>query len=164
MSRHDPPRTLSIGLEERGQTVQDFAVGIGIFILAVAFVFSFVPTIISPFADGGGAETAQADRIAATIVDDLEEGEPNHVDLDEFDDTYSEESYDLVDKLGLRSSDGHAFDRVNITVTTIGEEDPTVDLSGGDEYDDQVGASATRIVTDVDGDCDPACKITVRVW
>ena len=35
--------TISTPLEDRGQTTQDFAIGIGVFILAVAFVFSFLP-------------------------------------------------------------------------------------------------------------------------
>lgn len=155
------------GTDERGQTVQDFAVGIGIFILAVAFVFTFVPTIITPFTDAGGAETAQADRIAATIVTNASDGQPNGIDLDEFNSTYgTADSAALNETLGLRSSDGHAFDRVNITIWELDEYgDPNASpiTSGGSAYDSQVGGSATRIVTS-DDNCDPACRLIVRVW
>lgn len=156
---------------DRAQTVQDFAVGVGIFLLAVAFVFTFVPTIITPFADAGGASTAQADRIAATIVEDASTGDGNEIDMDVFDNgnQYDGDSEELADALGLRKSNGHAIDRVNITVVEIdevGHSNPTYVAESGDTYDGQVGASATRIVTTSDGSttCDPACRLTVRVW
>ncbi|MFC3957420.1 DUF7287 family protein [Halovivax cerinus] len=157
---------------DRAQTVQDFAVGIGIFLLAVAFVFTFVPTIITPFEDAGGADAAQADRIAATIVEDASTSGPtNELDWSEFDGgTYDEDSSeDLADELGLRVTDsGNAITRVNITlveIETVAHSNPTVRAGGGDDYDDQVGASATRIVTtDSISNCDPACQLVVRVW
>ncbi|MCW8172625.1 hypothetical protein D8S78_10780 [Natrialba swarupiae] len=46
MSR-ERSRTVSVGLDERGQTTQDFVVGLGLFVLAVAFVFMTVPNFIA---------------------------------------------------------------------------------------------------------------------
>lgn len=154
---------------DRAQTVQDFAIGIGIFLLAIAFVFTFVPTIITPFSDAGGASTAQADRIAATIVEDASTGDGNEIDKDVFDsgNRYDGDSEELADALGLRKSNGQAIDRVNITLIEIDEvahSNPTYVAESGDAYDGQVGASATRIVTTDDSTCDPACRLTVRVW
>lgn len=155
--------------EDRAQTVQDFAVGIGIFLLAVAFVFSFVPTIITPFADGGSTQTAQADRIAATIVENASASTngSNELDWDEFTSTYDGDSEELSAALGLRKADGNAIDNVNITVinvTELSSDDPTYEFQSGDNYDGQAGASAARIVTDDKGKCDPACRLIVRVW
>ena len=125
--------------------------------LAVAFVFAFIPTVITPFGDAGGAETAQADRIAATILADADSTEPNNLTdaVDSFD---GKNESELAAAFGLRTAGAG----INVTVST---------LDGGEQlhasaatYDGQAGASATRIVTTDDPECDPACKLTVRVW
>ncbi|WP_254862466.1 DUF7287 family protein [Halovivax gelatinilyticus] len=160
------PRQKPMG-DDRGQTVQDFAVGIGLFILAVAFIFAFVPTIITPFADAGGAQTAQADRIAATIVDNASTDTPNELDLEEFDEYYDEDGDDLIEVLGLRSSSDRAFDRVNVTIVELdeyGDDSAEYVNASGHLYDGEIGASATRIVTTEQSECDPVCVLTVRVW
>lgn len=177
MSR-DRPRTVSISVGDRGQTTQDFAVGIGIFLLALAFAFSYVPTFMTPFETPvGGGETEQADRIAATIVDDLSVSDtdrPNHINESEFDEHYDgEDSSDLAARLELRATqdggDTVAIDRVNVTLTSLDGEE--VEGSTEDGYhEDLPSSSASRIVTveDEDGDivdgCDPACRLTVRMW
>ena len=168
MSKNRPSKTVSLpGLSgDRGQTTQDFAIGIGIFILAIAFVFAFVPTIITPFADAGGAQTAQSDRVAATIVDNLSDEESNNLSSGDFEEHYADkESHELAEDLGLRTNlDGGSFDRVNVTITDL-DPDEDVQHSGGDDWDGEIGASTTRIVTTTeDEDCNPACKLIVRVW
>ena len=158
------------GFDDRAQTLQDFAVGIGIFLLAVAFVFAFVPTIITPFADSGTPDTAQADRIAATIVEQASTGQANKLDPTVFNSggRYDGNSEELADELGLRSTDTNAIDNVNIVLIDIDDaskSNPTPAYSTGDTYDRQVGASATRIVTTADSNkCEPACQLIVRVW
>ncbi|MHC3437529.1 DUF7287 family protein [Natrialbaceae archaeon A-gly3] len=159
------PRTVSVSLGDRGQTTQDFAVGIGLFLLAMAFVFSYVPTLLTPFSAGGGTgDTAQADRIAATILEDYSTDEANQLNGSEFSDLESED--DLVEEFGLRSNDaGDRIDRVNVTLESLdGEEtyEPTI----GDNHEDADStASAGRIVTAPDeAECDPACRLVVRVW
>ncbi|MDQ2051373.1 hypothetical protein RBH26_12895 [Natronolimnohabitans sp. A-GB9] len=165
------PRTVSVSLRDRGQTTQDFAVGIGVFILAVAFVFSFLPTILTPFDSSvSGGETAQADRIADRVVDDLSAStdDPNEIDVEEF------ESYgdgDLATKVGLRSTD-----RVNVRLEpldgTSEEIDEYTSVDGSDDYDGQSAASAARLVVLADDDgpdyCTDegfeTCRLVVRVW
>lgn len=55
---------------ERGQTSFDFAVGMGIFLLSVGFVLTFIPTIFQPFAVGSGGDEIVGDRIASNLVED----------------------------------------------------------------------------------------------
>ncbi|WP_255191886.1 DUF7287 family protein [Natronobeatus ordinarius] len=178
MTRKRTP-TVSISLSDRGQTTQDFAVGIGLFLLAIAFVFTYVPTLITPFSTPvGGAETAQADRIAATIVDDLsvDTDGANELNLTAFDERYESEE-DRIENLGLRSTttadgDPIAIDRVNVTIYSLNESTGGNDLpvTAGDDYDEgQATSSASRIVTidPAEGDdyeCNPACRLSVRVW
>lgn len=59
-------RSASVGT--RAQTTIDFAVGMGIFLLALTFVFSFVPGMIQPFTGGTQAETPAANRVADDLV------------------------------------------------------------------------------------------------
>ncbi|WP_254523233.1 DUF7287 family protein [Natrinema caseinilyticum] len=161
--------TVSISLGDRGQTTQDFAIGIGIFLLAIAFVFSFLPSVITPFDSGvDGAETAQADRIADLVVHNLSTstGTANQINETDFTARYSNPN--LSAELGLRASDSDdvVYDRVNVTVETFqGAAVDTTTLSGGDAYENESAASAARIVTlENSSKCDPACRLVVRVW
>ncbi|WP_144902330.1 DUF7287 family protein [Halobellus captivus] len=52
----------------RAQTTIDFAIGIGLFLLVVAFVVAFVPTVFAPFQSAEGPQTA--DRIATSLSTD----------------------------------------------------------------------------------------------
>lgn len=56
---------------ERGQTTLDFAIGVSIFLISIAFVFTFVPGTLQPFTQGAQDETAGTDRVADLIVLDL---------------------------------------------------------------------------------------------
>lgn len=156
--RRDRSASTSSPLADRGQTTQDFAVGISVFVLAIAFVFVFVPMIFTPFTNATGAEAAQAERIAGTVVADLSDDDPNNFSSSDF--TYDGMDDDeLAENLGLRLSNGHLIDHVNITVETLGA-DPDQELAAGHHYDGQPGASTTRIVS-VDG---TVHKLVVRVW
>ena len=154
--------TASSGSTDRGQTTQDFAVGIGVFLLAIAFVFSFLPTIMMPFDSSiSGAETAQADRIAGLIVDDESTEMANELNLSEF--NYTED--DLTAEVGLRRTNGNTVDQVNVTVEDLDGNVVSDDWTGGATYDNQSAASSARIITTTnDTTCDPACRLIVRVW
>ena len=158
--KRKPTRTVSISLSDRGQTTQDFAVGIGLFLLAIAFAFSYLPTLITPFSTPvGGADTAQADRIAATLVDEFATGEGTN----EIEDNLGE----LEDEdLGLRSVDGIAVDEVWITIYSLeeSEEDPDIRSYGIEPEERQATSSASRLVMVEDKECNPACRLTVTVW
>ena len=55
----------------RAQTQIDFAVGAGVFLVALAFVIAFVPALFEPFAATESASPIVSDRIAAATVDTL---------------------------------------------------------------------------------------------
>lgn len=50
----------------RAQTTIDFAIGAGIFLLVVAFVFAFTPGALAPFTDA--QQPQSADRVASRLV------------------------------------------------------------------------------------------------
>lgn len=54
----------------RAQTTMDFAAGISVFLVTVAFAFAFVPGIIAPFADPGTADPVTANRLADDLATD----------------------------------------------------------------------------------------------
>jgi hypothetical protein len=52
----------------RGQTTLDFAIGAGVFLVTVAFVVAFVPSMLQPFAGGTQEAFVAADRVAIELV------------------------------------------------------------------------------------------------
>jgi len=52
----------------RAQTTIDFVIGVSLFLIVVAFVVAFVPTIFAPFESAEGPQTA--DRIATSLSAD----------------------------------------------------------------------------------------------
>jgi len=55
----------------RAQTPIDFAVGAGVFLLTLAFVIAFVPTLFDPFSAASTASPVVSDRVAAGVAGDL---------------------------------------------------------------------------------------------
>ncbi|MFT4883280.1 MAG: hypothetical protein ACI8U4_000783 [Natronomonas sp.] len=60
----------------RAQTTLDFAIAMGIFLLAVAFVFMFIPSLTAPFVGGDQDRSAVADRTASHLSEGAL-GDPN---------------------------------------------------------------------------------------
>lgn len=56
---------------DRGQTTIDFAIGIGVFLLVIAFVLTSVPNLLEPFDRNVQDDTVAADRIADHLTEDL---------------------------------------------------------------------------------------------
>lgn len=166
---------------ERAQTTQDFVIGIGIFLLAVAFVFSFLPSLLTPYAPAvDDGDTVQADRITGEIMKTIGTEELNEVNASLFETEYMDESSDtLASDLGLRSADG-AIDRINISIERLNQSEDRSErtvLGGGDPYTGGSEASSARIVRvdnleavegmseeEADELCDPACRLVVRIW
>jgi hypothetical protein len=123
----------------RAQTTLDFAIGMSVFLLAVVFVFTFVPGVLEPFEAGPQEETTVADRVASQLVQT----------------SMADPAEPYV--LGLPCT--NAF----FNVTTPGDVecgfDHTADLTAGDRLTDRVGVSDRQrlqvtVEADVDGDGD----------
>lgn len=69
-------RTTSRRTDERGQTTLDFAIAMGLFLLAVAFTFSFVPSMTAPFVETHQDGSVASDRIASHLSEGAL-GDPN---------------------------------------------------------------------------------------
>lgn len=54
--------------DSRGQTVLDYSIGVGLFLIALVFVLGTVPGMFAPFTTGADAQIS--DRVADTLVSD----------------------------------------------------------------------------------------------
>jgi hypothetical protein len=144
----------------RGQTAQDFAVGISVFVVTTAFVIAYVPTAVFPFDQGYGSETStQAERLADSLVSDLAvEGS-----LTELNDsattaflTGNESSASIRSNYSLPPTAS-----VNVTLEHLnGTAVMSRDGRAGARYSDQNAGVASRLVT-LDGN---RYRLVVRVW
>jgi hypothetical protein len=154
----------------RGQTPQDFAVGISVFLLTVAFAFAFVPSIFTPFSsDTPPGAAQQADRVASQMIDEYSTaGRDNWLDGDFQSEVLSEDSDGLADRFGLPE-----LRDVNVTVFNVTDERnfTRIDATGASS-EGFTTASVSRIVV-IEGipECNPddpadgkVCRLVVEVW
>lgn len=143
---------------DRGQTVQDFAFGIGIFVVAAAFVVSFVPGVTTPYATGiTETEQEQAEAVARTLMGNVSDapGEANATRLE----TFFEHDWDepgLQHRLGLPTGTG-----LNVTLREPGPGGEVVNAYRlGEPYTNRSAATVARVVR-VEGEIR---RLEVRVW
>jgi hypothetical protein len=66
-------------VDDRGQTVLDYGIAVGIFFVALVFVLGAIPGMFAPF-EGSSGDTQIADRIGSSLaVDTLGDPETPHV-------------------------------------------------------------------------------------
>lgn len=149
---HDP----ASGTDDRAQTTQDYAVGIGLFLLAVVFVVTFLPSVLAPYDVVDDAErTNQAERIAIELIETTSTDD-GRLTLD------SAELDEMLDTLDDPTTVGLAAHRsVNVTLETLDGEDTVT--SGGSDYTGAAAGSWTRIVM-TDEACSDGCRLIVVVW
>lgn len=152
------------GRSSRGQMSFDFLVGMGVLLLALGFIYAFVPGMFQPFAGDAGSKMIVADRSAAQLAGDLLVENPDKPALlnatcteSFFDETIPAgcrfDSTDFTDALGIP---GHLG--VNITI-----EDTNGDIihaRGGTPPAEGDTIVAERLVA-LDGD---ASRLKIRVW
>lgn len=153
----DPPETRRFQSADRGQMLQDYTIGIAIFIVAVMFVVGAIPTIFTPFAAPVGADqTAQADRYAAEVMDNITRDNS----MTTLDETATESFFD--DEPNVDGAPLLGGSDVN---TTLVAGSGTVLNETGPPYSGHSTAAATRIVTGDDETCPTeTCRIEVRIW
>jgi hypothetical protein len=158
--------------DDRAQTAQDFVLGLGVFLFAIAFVFGFFPTLTEPYESGvGAAETSVGNRVAENVLNEV--GAPDSTNAvngtaaaeyfaRNLSEPYIDENLSLSERIAI-----------NVTVRTMARDDvievpnasgTPVNLTAGDDYRNQSAVTVSRVVTFVDDDdCNP-CRLLVRVW
>jgi hypothetical protein len=148
---------------DRGQSTIDYGIGAVIFVLTVAFVLAFTPTLLQPFVGGAQDDYATADRVADQLSTDIL-GEPsdpyvlNTTCTDEF--LKGNFTADATSICRYSGGDRHEAlgldDRTNVYVELVGEGDL------GDEpgVGGPTVASASRQVL-YDG---AQHRLVVKVW
>lgn len=148
-----------IRVADRAQTTHDYAVGIGVFLLTVAFVFSYVPTALGTIDSGGtGSDSAIADRLSTEIVANLSvDGYPNRLNNSSVSTFFNDSSMSTIrTEYELRNST-----LANVTLEYAnGTAIAGRDVHAGAQYADQRAATMTRLVVIDDG----RYRLVVRVW
>jgi hypothetical protein len=147
---------------DRAQTQQDFAIGVSVFLLAVLFVFAYLPSTLAVGDAAVEQRSYTADRLSSSIVSNLTDGtsagELNGTRTVAFFAGHDDES-DIESNYSVAPTTS-----VNVTLETL--DGITVDFGGGtratagETYADQVGATSTRIVR-LAG---TRYRLVVRVW
>lgn len=158
--------------EDRGQTPQDFAIGMSIFLLAVLTVLAFVPSIFTPFTAPETAVDGQADRASTAVMGELTvDGSSTTLSNSTteiwFNTSQQQPTDDFAASLGLES-----YRDVNVTITRLDGSNAShvvelnnTNLTAGEPYDGEPSSTMVRIVRIPDSDeCSPACRMVVRVW
>ena len=121
----------------RGQTVIDFAIAMGVFLVAVAFVFTFIPSLTTPFVEGNQDRSVTADRVASHLAEGAlgDPADPFVVD-DACAEVFFNGSTPVPDHCGYSGSTvgervGVDTDRLRVNVT-IEQVDP--DATGDDRF------------------------------
>ncbi|WP_246987837.1 DUF7287 family protein [Halorientalis marina] len=175
---------------DRGQTTQDYILGVSIMLATVLFVFGFLPGVFESYESSvDGIDQEQAERASEYIVAEYSVPGKQNILRNETggssDDLYSNLSTDFErfrQRAGLNTqTERQAKPNVNVAVvnasefTLEGDSDirEPVYFEGrgfyefGDDYDNQSAATRTRVVTfseDPSSECSPACYLVVRVW
>jgi hypothetical protein len=156
------------GPHRRGQTPQDYLVGVVVFIATIAVILALLPSFTTPFQSGvGGDSSAQADRVAQQLVSNLSSiDEPNLLDGSELMEVLSTNSTGLESRFGLSKGTN-----LNVTVETLDgsalvTNGSDVALTSSETYTGAAAASTERIVRLKNGsyECKPACRLVVRIW
>ena len=144
----------------RAQTTMDFAAGISVFLVTVAFAFAFLPGIIAPFTDTDVGDPVSANRVA------------NHLATDRLGDV--NDPYAVDSSVAAEFFDGDALtDRVSVpwyksVNVTIDDEhgdrvqlNATVDAAAGPSVPDSADTTVAWRTVTVDGE---RAELVVRVW
>jgi hypothetical protein len=153
--------------DDRGQTLNDLVIGIGLFIIAATFVLAFVPDLVAPFYEPGDrGEKIKAERSADLLAEDLLQHENyngstavvNRSCVDAFFD--GNDAHVCPYEHGSSYEDALALDdlsEVNVTMTSM---DGSYDRSAGPDRTGESPAVWSRIVL-MDG---RQYRLTVYVW
>lgn len=150
---------------KRGQTLQDYTIGISLFIITVSAVLAGLLGFTSPLSAGVTSEdVSQSQRITTAMVQNLSTGpQPNELDAVRLNTTLNRSAEQLQSRWGLERTTS-----LNITLSTLNGtrivERDGVKLTVGSSYTNRSTATSSRVVTLDDGTCAPSCRLVVRTW
>ena len=156
----------SLWSDDRGQTLQDYVLGVSLFLVTVlVIVGTILPTVTAPFdQEVGGDKISQADRVAETIVTNASErAGTNRLDVAVVESIAGKDTATLRDRFGLPETSW-----INVSVAPLNGSGVHRSASGtalatnADPSGDT--AASARIVTLSDDSCATACRLVVRVW
>nr|WP_181685618.1 hypothetical protein [Halorhabdus salina] len=142
--------------------MQDYVLGISIFLVGFMFVLALFPGLLMPFESTLDGDTeAAADRVSAEIVSNFSEpAEPNVLNTTQLDQTVFNSSRSVAE---LRSDFGIASDTsLNISVEQL-DGVARLNASGNPVTSDRTAVSVRIIKTGTSG-CNPGCRLVVRTW
>ncbi|VVB86401.1 Uncharacterised protein [uncultured archaeon] len=154
---------------ENAQMTLDYVTGVGIFLLAVAFVFQFMYTLFVPFLSGTEDISLAGERVSTTLVDRVlaadKAGAMSVIDqgkLYSFNTKLSQNYTDELIELGLFSNES-LFD-LNVSVSRINGS--LMNQSGSAIPDNINIASNKRLVLIVNSSTgyNETAIISMRVW
>ena len=143
--------------DARAQSPLDFAIAMGIFLVAVTFVFTFIPSLTAPFVEGNQDRSAAADRVASHLAEGAlgDPADPFVVNdscaTDFFADTSNSDcgysGSDFYERVGVNG------DRLRVNVT-VEQVDP--DESGDDRFRTVCHSSSVGVIHEENAsfDCD----------
>jgi len=172
----------------RGQTTQDFAIGVSVLLVTIIGAFAFTQGGALAVYQGTspGVDQPQADRIASYLVEEYSLAESDNTlryasGSGSIDSDLSQDPNDgttnklkgLIQAAGVDvSSDRRADPIVNVSIVNgetlrDGGRTPATDLNDDGswgEYRRSESVSSSRVVRLTNYDCDPVCWLVVRIW
>lgn len=150
-------------MSERAQTGIDFLIGMSVFLLAVAFTFGFVPSMIEPFSDNAGSNLQIADRSAAHLAENAL-GSNEQDDAPQRPGVLNESSVsDFFEKPDLQAELGLSdHTQANITIEADGE---MAEYRAGPEPPSNVNVAVSTRIVSINGiEAGDQYELSVRVW
>lgn len=142
---------------ERGQTLNDYVLGMSLLLLSVVLVFGLFPGIFQPFeAEIGTEERTTADTLSGELVD-------NSTVLD----TRQTVEFDALNATLEDLEDDSAAvgipDWMQWNATLV--DDGVVLRQNGSVWRDEPAGTSVRFVAlEGEDDCEHGCQLIVRVW
>ena len=166
--------------QDRAQTPLDFAIAMGIFLLAVTFVFTFIPSLTAPFVEGNQDKSVTADRVASHLAEGGlgDPAEPFVVDDDCARPFFDESNNSIPTSCGYSGSDlgeyvGVDTDRlqVNVTVEQIDPDESDdarfrtvcIDSNGDVNHTERASSCPNKFVVGETADADDSVVVARRI-
>ena len=145
--------------DSRGQTANDFILGISVFLVSVIILFSLLTGLYTPFnAPIKSDQTVVASRVSDQVLQDLTPSNKSNT----LSETYTADFFTTNDADDIREQ-YRLKQTVHINVSLVAVNE-SMSESVGESIGNHPVASSTRIVIDNGARCQPSCRLRVRVW